>query len=623
MKRATLGLPSSVEPALKSAAIYCRVSSPKQANRSDGGTADDFTKDKVSIPEQKRACLEKAQERGFTVADSAIFVEVWTAADFFERPKLSDLRDQIRAKQFKALIVYCVDRINRHIGHLTILVDECKRAGCELIFVLDKIDDTPEGQMMLYLKGCIAQAERENIRRRTIMGKHSRALNGKVANAGSEKYGWVRENGTRKKHPEQAAVVELIYRLAAHKRMGQFAIARYLNERGIPPPGAGRKFRDGRIPLWHQKSVRVILADPEYKGEAVAWKYVSKGTGKNKRTVPRDKDQWIKLPDGVVEPIVSPDLWVRAQNVRIEYVKRYGREDGPSKHKPDALLRSFAFCPDCAKRGNSKARMYVVGMGTPQHPYIYRCKSNYSRVSDTIEKCKAKSLSIKKADKLVWDVVSQVLLKPELLKPAIEKQNGGGGPSPKLLQDIEVCGRQIEEIQKGQARYVKQLGTASDDLVELIEKELAILNDRKKAVADELARLQATYNAQVAKTVDYRLVINFLERAANNIQNLDHEGHVRLLSALGLRVLINGKNNVTVQMLFDPESSRFMDELLEGYVTVYSGKVDGTPHTNSIRPSNRSPDFSAEFATWVLRVPSINMILTAIASGEGSRHECQ
>lgn len=575
MTRAVLKSVPSVVTALKPAAIYCRVSSPKQANRSDGGSADDFTEDKVSIPEQKRLCLEKAEELGHSVAPDSVFVDVWSAADFFERPELSNLREEIKAKKYKALIVYCVDRINRNIGHLAIFVDECKRAGCELIFVLDKIDDTPEGQMMLYLKGCVAQAERENIRRRAIMGKKARALNGKIGNAGSEKYGWIRDNGTRKRHPEQAKVVQLIFELAAFRRMGQLAIARHLNETGCPPPGSERKFKDGRIPQWHQKTVRLILTDPEYKGEAMAWKYVSTGVGKNKRMVERNKEEWIKLPEGVVEPLISPELWEMAQQVRIEYNAHYGRKPGTAA-KHQALLRGFVVCAYC------KVNMYPVGKGTTQHPYIYRCQTNWTRASENQPKCFGKSLVTKRADALVWEIVSNILLEPERLKTAIEKQNSVG-PNPKLLEDIETCKQQIESIQKSQARYVKQLGTASDEVVELIEKELAALDSRKKAVVEELTKLQANYDAQKAKVVDYRLVANYLERAAKGINKIDHEGRVRILSILGVKVFINGRDSVEVQMLFDPNSLAFVHEP----VTLYKGKAEKVAPTNSIQSSSR------------------------------------
>lgn len=588
---ALIRIPSG-EAALKPAAVYCRVSGKNQANIEDGGKADGFSEDKFSIPQQKDSCLVKARELGAYVDDESIFVEVHTAAQFFERPKLTELRDRIKAKTYKYVIIHCVDRINRDIGHLAILVDECKRAGCELVSVLDKIDDTPEGKLMLFIKGYQAQAERENIRRRIMNGKKGRVLSGKLHSGAVEKFGWVRdkERGIRKIQPEQAKVVRLIYDLRIKNRMGFNAIARYLNDHGYGSPASWHKSQKEKTPLWHQKTVREMLSDSEYKGEAVVWRLQTVGIGTEAKIVKRDASEHIRMPDGTVEPIISPEIWEMAQQVTAQYRPRADAQI----EKAPALIGGMAFCGYC------KERMYRKGRGTSKHPLSYKCNANSHRIQSDIPRCNGRSLVATQAEATVWKFVKRILTKPDVIKRAIQNQSLVD-PTQRIAEDMDSVKTQIDKITKEEARYIGRLKVVSDDMVGLIDKELAMLAKRKKALNVELQKLVQAYSIKKATVLDYTLMLNWLDTVAKDIDSVDIEGRIRLLHILDTRVFIDGPDNIKIEMKFDPSKARFLEEYVTVYQSESSEKAKGSDEAPTfLAPTFRHPGVPAQTSKTVL-----------------------
>ncbi|GAJ07117.1 unnamed protein product, partial [marine sediment metagenome] len=140
------------------AAIYCRVSTEEQERE---GT---------SLESQREACLEKAHELGYEVPRDYLYSEAWTGTDT-DRPKLNKLREDIKQQAINTLICYSTDRLARNPIHIAIIAEECQKKDIELIFVSEPLDNSPEGQLIRYVKGYAAQIEHEKIRERTMRGK--------------------------------------------------------------------------------------------------------------------------------------------------------------------------------------------------------------------------------------------------------------------------------------------------------------------------------------------------------------------------------------------------------------------------------------------------------------------
>ena len=104
----------------------------------------------------------------------------------------------------------------------------------------EPLDNTPEGQLIRFVRGYAAKVEPEKIRERSLRGKRARIQAGKIHNHGPELYGYRRDKaaGIRSVYEPEAAIVREVFTwvLEGH---GLRAILQRLNGQGIRSPGVG------------------------------------------------------------------------------------------------------------------------------------------------------------------------------------------------------------------------------------------------------------------------------------------------------------------------------------------------------------------------------------------------
>ena len=114
--------------------------------------------------------------------------------------------------------------------------------------------------------------------------------------------------------PKQVEVVQEVFVLFVEKGFDERQIAGQLNARKIPSPGGVR---------WSGGSVRHILANQQYAGCVVYNRTTQRMKTKTRRN---PKSEWIITP-GAYEPIVSLELFERAQDILDGRKRRYRREE--------------------------------------------------------------------------------------------------------------------------------------------------------------------------------------------------------------------------------------------------------------------------------------------------------
>lgn len=130
-------------------------------------------------------------------------------------------------------------------------------------------------------------------------------------------YGY-RKNPDRRGHllidEEAAAVVREVFTLFS-QGYGKTAIARMLNERGIPNPTEYKRLQGIRYrqpkgkgsTLWKYFAISNMLTNEIYIGNMVQGKYGSISY-KTKQNKPRPKEEWIRT-ERTHEPIIEQELW--------------------------------------------------------------------------------------------------------------------------------------------------------------------------------------------------------------------------------------------------------------------------------------------------------------------------
>ena len=119
---------------------------------------------------------------------------------------------------------------------------------------------------------------------------------------------------------EAAAVVREIFALFS-QGYGKTAIARLLNERGIPNPTEYKRLHGLRYQqpkgksgtLWKYAAVSSMLSNELYIGNMVQGRYGSISY-KTKQNRPRPKEMWYRVEE-THEAIIDRDLWDRVQSL--------------------------------------------------------------------------------------------------------------------------------------------------------------------------------------------------------------------------------------------------------------------------------------------------------------------
>jgi hypothetical protein len=88
------------------------------------------------------------------------------------------------------VVAHALDRLSRDQNHLGLLFSECDHKGVRVEFVIEQLEDTPEGKLLQAIRGYVASVERLKIRERTQRGVRARAQSGKLLSGGKPVYGY-------------------------------------------------------------------------------------------------------------------------------------------------------------------------------------------------------------------------------------------------------------------------------------------------------------------------------------------------------------------------------------------------------------------------------------------------
>jgi DNA invertase Pin-like site-specific DNA recombinase len=158
-------------------AAYARVSSDKQEKEQ-------------TIDSQIDALRRAAEERGWTLLADLVCTDDGRSGATLARPGLDRLRDLVAEGSCAAVLVCSPDRLARNYAYQVLVVDELKRAGCEVVFLNHAFGGSPEQQMLLQMQGVFAEYERALITERTRRGRLFWARQGRVNWGGTPTYGY-------------------------------------------------------------------------------------------------------------------------------------------------------------------------------------------------------------------------------------------------------------------------------------------------------------------------------------------------------------------------------------------------------------------------------------------------
>lgn len=306
------------------AAIYCRLSEEDRDKRSSG-------EDSASIRNQKSMLLQYAAAQGWEV--SGIYSDDdYTGADR-NRPEFRRLLADAEKGMFDIILCKTQSRFTRELE----LVEKYLHGlfpqwGIRFVSVVDNADTDVKGnKKSRQINGLVNQWYLEDMSDNIRSVLRNRRENGFHIGA-TALYGY-QKDPEQKGHliidEEAAQIVREVFVLFS-QGYGKSAIARMLNDRGVPNPTEYKR-RKGIIKtppkqksgtLWKYYTIADMLENEMYIGNMVQGKYgsVSYKTKKNK---PRPKEQWYRV-EGTHAPIIERELWDKVKAMREEKAKPFG-----------------------------------------------------------------------------------------------------------------------------------------------------------------------------------------------------------------------------------------------------------------------------------------------------------
>jgi site-specific DNA recombinase len=507
------------------AALYLRVSTRRQGED-----------DKASLPSQLAALRAKAAELGYATADQYIYTDMHTGEELIERPNLSRLREDARARQFGLVLAYNVYALAKEPAHMAILHDEWERLGIGLDFVTERFDATPIGQIVLQVNTLAAQIEGARRKDRFQRARLARAQSGKAAVAHRANYGYrwadVRLADGRLSRerlevdPVTGPIVKRMYELVDTGHTMR-SIAQLYTAEGIPTA-------TGKTPVWDPSTIRAILINPLYCGRPVTLqrkavpvdKSVRHLYARRTRLVPRPAEDQVALPATYAPAIVSPDLYERVL-ARLHQNQQLAPRN--NRQPTATLARGLVRCGHCGYR------MSVINTSA-WGPY-YRCQIGVGRPFKK-EQCAAKGISVMahKLDAAVWDAICEVIKNPDLIKQEYAHMCETKDPGAEMLASID---RQLSELDRRIANQRKfaELVDDDDERAELAAEVSRLRQDHRVLEAERVAAQARTAGWRDQQRGLERL-LNLCKRVAGRLDTATPERRRETLLTLRAEVLV-------------------------------------------------------------------------------------
>jgi site-specific DNA recombinase len=328
------------------------------------------------------------------------------------------LRDGAEDGFFEVIGVLSPDRLARKYAYQVLLLEEFKRAGCEVVFVHHPISEDPNDQLLLQIQGAIAEYERALLGERFRRGKLQKAREGHfIGTKAPYGYRYIPKRDGVPGHllidETEAEFVRMLHGWLVEERMTVRQITKRLNEGPWFP-------RSGRHP-WSPSVVHSILSNPIHAGTTYAnrYRYVApekpkKGrgprSGENTVRKQRPKEEWIPIP---VPAIVDEDTHRLAQ----AQLERNAKLSFRNNKKHSYLLRCLLSCENCGLA--MYGRIYKATARQAERR-IYQCGGKDPILSAREHRCHQTPAKAEELEAAIWNHIKQLMRDPERLLAQFE-----------------------------------------------------------------------------------------------------------------------------------------------------------------------------------------------------------
>jgi len=501
-------------------AVYVRVSTPNQVHQQ-------------TIDQQLDRLRTHLQAQGLTLTEQAIFRDDGYSGARLNRPGLDRLRDAIRERSIDQVLLTAPDRLARKYVHQMLLLEEFESHGVQVEFLDRPMTQDPHDQLLLQIRGAVAEYERVLIAERMRRGRQAKLRAGVLLPWTRAPYGYrlhpdrPRDPNGVTLEPAEAAIVAEVFALYREPGVSLLQLTRTLNERRIPSP-TGK-------PVWAAATLRGILMNPSYTGQVYIGRVRYRAP-----SIRRSATHPIGHPGETATPL-PPDEWIPVATVpgiitreQFDLVQAKMAKNQCFSHRNNTvhpyLLRALVSCGYCQHA--------CIGRTAVRSPYsYYMCSSKigWKRLGRPL--CHARFAPAGQLDELVWRDLCEVLTHPTELTQALERAHGGDW-LPQALQ------ARRENLRQGRLSLRQQIDRLTEAYLHNViplpeyERRRHELEERDHALAEQEHQLsaQAERHEEVAGLT--LAIDDFCTRIRAGLANATFEQRRQLIELLIDRVIV-------------------------------------------------------------------------------------
>ncbi|MGZ6347887.1 MAG: recombinase family protein [Anaerolineales bacterium] len=452
-------------------AIYVRVSTQRQAQTQ-------------TIEQQLDRLQAYILSKGWTLETENIYRDDGYSGAKLNRPGLDSLRDRAALAEFDLVLITAPDRLARNYVHQMLVIEELGRRGIAVEFLDRPMSDDPHDQLLLQIRGAVAEYERTLIADRMRRGRLSRYRAGKLTPWSRTPYGYrvdpehPRDPALLQIDPAESAIVLHMFAWYLESESSLYCIAKRLTDLSLPTP-MGK-------PRWNVSTVRGIFKNPTYTGTAYTnrsrpiparqRKSALLPIGKGGSTAPRPPEEWIAIP---VPAIVTQETFDQVQTKLA-----LNQQMAPRNNKAHSyLLRGLVSCGQCHLSATGRS------LHSGYHYYVCRGHTDSLRAAQG-QRCTARYTPADQLDDLVWQDLCAVLTQPDLMAYALERAHGGHWAPQELQAQMDLLKKASQQLERQQERLLEAYLADVIKLPEL-ERKRSELSRKQEALRIQSAQLQS------------------------------------------------------------------------------------------------------------------------------------
>lgn len=435
-------------------AAYCRVSTD---------TEEQATSYEAQIQHYREYIISKPEWEFVDIyADEGI-----SATNTKKRDEFNRMIDDCKLGLIDLVITKSISRFARNTVDCLNYIRELKEMNIPVFFEKESINTMDaKGEVLITIMASLAQQESESLSKNVKLGMQYRFQQGKIMVNTTCFLGYDKDdNGSLIINPEQAEIVKRIFR-------------EYLEGKSILAICKGLE-RDGILtargnPRWHDSTVRKILENEKYMGDALLQKtytidFLNKKRGRNNGTLP----QYYIEDDH--EAIIPKDIFMRVQE---EMARRSSERDLNGRRQGFSANHAFSHMVTCECCGEHFRRLHWNNRG--KKTIVWRCKT---RLEDKT-RCPARTVSEDELQQGFIDAVNEMLGNSDEYLKKLESN---------LKTAIHLVNPQSAEALAERMRQLQQelidRTESGENYDELAEEILHLRELQEQTVMDDTARV--------------------------------------------------------------------------------------------------------------------------------------